>query len=560
MSRNRRWSKATGGSVTELGENGRRYLSNRRKRMPIGGTLVKGTAKTIYADGGVVVSPKDIQEAAPNLSEKKVAQLLIDLASNAQRSFDVDGIPISVDPESDFTPGKPVEIMIGDKAVTGYAGSQRPTGPIADVVGSAPRKTQTMKAGGSIKIKPENRGKFTRWAKRRGMSVKEAANKVMANKEQYSKNEVQMANFAKNFAEDGIDLGTDPKRSPLTALENVFNRGMDAMMENKELKDTVDVLKRMVENARYKPTTIEPKAPQPAINSPNVPATLSKTMGMGGSFHKRPVNIAAYLGYGGKMKAQDGLGLPLQSIPPQLPGVTDPGLPTTLPMMDIPEGGGKWRTDAGDFIRNIGNKVTSPEFGSTLANISALVGGFQNIQDAKRLESDITPTLSTSRSTPFRSVRNEMMNRAEGQFNTFSKRPDVTGADLNAMMAKVLGADTDIALKEAQAENQFNLAQDQQERRQDMFNRATVNSTMAQNMQRRNQRRGLTQAARQSAIQNVLNQVQAGRMERGVNKANFLKFLGQADTGVIERAAKSLGLTVDQFMERISNPDLDLNT
>jgi len=40
-------------------------------------------------------------------------------------------------------------------------------------------------AKSGIEIKPENKGKFTRWAKARGMSVKEAYRKVLANKDRY---------------------------------------------------------------------------------------------------------------------------------------------------------------------------------------------------------------------------------------------------------------------------------------------------------------------------------------------------------------------------------------
>jgi hypothetical protein len=64
--------------------------------------------------------------------------------------------------------------------------------------------------GGGININPANKGKFTAWAKKRGMSVQEAANKVMANKEKYTADVVQMANFAKNAAtwkkQDGGEL------------------------------------------------------------------------------------------------------------------------------------------------------------------------------------------------------------------------------------------------------------------------------------------------------------------------------------------------------------------
>jgi hypothetical protein len=54
--------------------------------------------------------------------------------------------------------------------------------------------------GGGININPANEGKFTEWAAKRGMTVKEAANKVMANKNKYTAEIVKMANFAKNAA------------------------------------------------------------------------------------------------------------------------------------------------------------------------------------------------------------------------------------------------------------------------------------------------------------------------------------------------------------------------
>lgn len=54
--------------------------------------------------------------------------------------------------------------------------------------------------GGGIHIKPENKGKFTAWAKSHNMGVQEAASHVMANKEDYSSTIVKRANFAKNAA------------------------------------------------------------------------------------------------------------------------------------------------------------------------------------------------------------------------------------------------------------------------------------------------------------------------------------------------------------------------
>jgi hypothetical protein len=64
-------------------------------------------------------------------------------------------------------------------------------------------------AKSGIEIKPENKGKFTAWAKKRGMTVSEAANKVMSNKDRYTTDIVKMANFAKNAAGWNKEYGGD---------------------------------------------------------------------------------------------------------------------------------------------------------------------------------------------------------------------------------------------------------------------------------------------------------------------------------------------------------------
>ena len=86
-----------------------------------------------------------------------------------------------------------------------------------------------------IEIKKENRGKFTKWAKARGMGVQEAARKVMANKDKYPPSVVKMANFARNAAkfkkEDGgetfPDLTGDGKVTQADILKGrgVFQSG-----------------------------------------------------------------------------------------------------------------------------------------------------------------------------------------------------------------------------------------------------------------------------------------------------------------------------------------------
>lgn len=54
------------------------------------------------------------------------------------------------------------------------------------------------KRGSKIKIKKENRGKFTQSANRSGMGVQEFASHVLSNKDKYSATQVKRANFARN--------------------------------------------------------------------------------------------------------------------------------------------------------------------------------------------------------------------------------------------------------------------------------------------------------------------------------------------------------------------------
>jgi hypothetical protein len=62
-------------------------------------------------------------------------------------------------------------------------------------------KLPMMKSGGSIKIDPAKRGTFKTQATKMGMSVQQAASKILSAKEgTYSPAMRKKANFAKNFA------------------------------------------------------------------------------------------------------------------------------------------------------------------------------------------------------------------------------------------------------------------------------------------------------------------------------------------------------------------------
>lgn len=84
-----------------------------------------------------------------------------------------------------------------------------------------------------IEIKPENEGKFTRWAEARGMSVQEAASRVMSNTDEYPPAVVKMANFAKNaagwnkeYGGENYQMGGVPQ-GKVASVDNVNARNKD---------------------------------------------------------------------------------------------------------------------------------------------------------------------------------------------------------------------------------------------------------------------------------------------------------------------------------------------
>jgi hypothetical protein len=89
-----------------------------------------------------------------------------------------------------------------------------------------PERVMNNMAKSGIEINPENKGKFTAWAKERGMSVAEAANKVMANTDEYSPGVVKMANFAKNARKfNKAEYGTDIPKAQGEGQQNTPPNG-----------------------------------------------------------------------------------------------------------------------------------------------------------------------------------------------------------------------------------------------------------------------------------------------------------------------------------------------
>ena len=105
---------------------------------------------------------------------------------------------------------------------------------------------QMAKSG--IEIKPENEGKFTAWAKARGMGVQEAARKVMANKDRYPTRIVKMANFAKNAAgwnkaQDGVEIQKlSPDGKNIITEKNGMTILTDNPYDNQDAKSQLQLL------------------------------------------------------------------------------------------------------------------------------------------------------------------------------------------------------------------------------------------------------------------------------------------------------------------------------
>lgn len=100
--------------------------------------------------------------------------------------------------------------------------------------------------GGQIQIKPENKGKFTKWAKSQDMSTAQAANTVTSNPGEFSPGVRKMATFAKNargWKKEAGGVVTDPKTDPVPKNKNKVSKDLAYAYTQKQnvLTPLVDV-------------------------------------------------------------------------------------------------------------------------------------------------------------------------------------------------------------------------------------------------------------------------------------------------------------------------------
>ena len=105
-------------------------------------------------------------------------------------------------------------------------------------------EVETMDAKSGIEIKPENRGKFTKWAKARGMTVKQAYTKVLKNKDRYPASIVKMANFARNAAGWKKQEGGSKDDEEVTILHSNANQYAQELNRLQKQKEQQKVLFR----------------------------------------------------------------------------------------------------------------------------------------------------------------------------------------------------------------------------------------------------------------------------------------------------------------------------
>ena len=126
-------------------------------------------------------------------SNKIREQRALGLAKN--KGIDVENW-IKSDTSSPLNDNTQKPSWMGQKSVNGRGDTRKSTAsPKKPIVQDSISRNSSSPLN---EIKPENRGKFTKWAKARGMTAAQAASKVMGDTGKYSSEVVKMANFAKN--------------------------------------------------------------------------------------------------------------------------------------------------------------------------------------------------------------------------------------------------------------------------------------------------------------------------------------------------------------------------
>jgi len=346
------------------------------------------------------------------------------------------------------------------------------------------RGTIRRAKGGSIHIKPENRGKFTKKANAAGMGVQAFASKVLAAKEgRFSPSTRKQANFARNFggkktAQNGLDLLGGAGQDLVDEAGNLIMSGSSNL--------SFDGFGEAASN----------------IADTNFPVTLD------------PNSPGGDIGLGGQEVA------------------------------------GGFGSNVSGFLGKNADIIQS--LGSTAANLFT----------ASKQPTTQAPVLAKSRRTPFKSILPGVEAANAANLSAMFENIEGTGGGTTAKtaaFASTLGANTKAALGDIQARNQFNLAGDRLDAGVSVANTQSQNRINALNIGRRRERLVDMSQAITAGTQDLLNIGSNRQLQNVQGKALVLEALKSGDTGVIERVAESLGLSVEELMKILGDPNRTLN-
>ncbi len=200
-----------------LGERGKSKYGKeafyaRHKKNLAGNPYFRAYAKATWEEGGTI--PKNTLGLTGDYSRSNTPQNILSnynlKADYARRFGDFNAglnanlgfentLPMNPEEVSVMRPNANIGVNLNYERPTSNFGTTFNYNPLNQDI-NANLTYRKRFAEGGIHIKPENKGKFTAYAKSHGKGVQEMAAHIMANKEDYSPTIVKRANFAKNAA------------------------------------------------------------------------------------------------------------------------------------------------------------------------------------------------------------------------------------------------------------------------------------------------------------------------------------------------------------------------
>jgi len=209
-----------------------------------------------------------------------------------------------------------------------------------------------------------------------------------------------------------------------------------------------------------------------------------------------------------------------------------------------------------------GNMRTKGNFGTFLGNnadiLSSVGNTIGNIFQASNLETDVTPQTARFKRSQFKSSQPDIERMNEEGFSTYLqslKGAGGTDASRASAVANFTKGANEGILGDRQQENRFNQGQDRLQAGVNLANTQTINRQENINLSRRNDRRGAIQNAIQGGTQDFMNVLSNRQVQNMQSKELIIEAMKSGDTGVVEEIARSLGMTLEEFMKTLGDPN-----